>query len=335
MQCPQCGKDTLSSEGVCRACSYQAAAHIADSGKRIENREDSNAAQSAANGAAPHSGLALPQEELPDWRKELARRLSSLKQKKETAQSTGGTQSQSSNPESPAARNEAAGRPLRKPTEHAGTIQVRSHAPKTPPPREETQSLQPLQRTIASLGPDVYATEMAARNPEAMDVRELIDGTVSRHCVPSADDPPIFRRASPTAEENKLILLSRTLAGLIDLIIVILCTTVFIISVDYFSGIVILDTVSIVEYAGLFLLVFLLYSIFFLATSGQTIGMMITDLRIIGIRGSRPSIAQLFCRCFGYLLSLLAFGAGLLWGLFDRDTMCLHDRFSNTSVTRL
>jgi hypothetical protein len=63
--------------------------------------------------------------------------------------------------------------------------------------------------------------------------------------------------------------------------------------------------------------------------------MMITDLRIIGIRGSRPSIAQLFCRCFGYLMSASVLGAGLLWSLFDRNNMCFHDRLSNTSVTRL
>ena len=44
---------------------------------------------------------------------------------------------------------------------------------------------------------------------------------------------------TPTAtREGKLILLSRTLSGLVDLLIVVLCTGVFIIAADYFSGIV-------------------------------------------------------------------------------------------------
>ena len=135
--------------------------------------------------------------------------------------------------------------------------------------------------------------------------------------------------------ENKYILLSRTLSGLIDLIIVVLCTVAFIIAADSFAGIVTLDGISAIEYAVLFLLIFFLYSIFFLAASGQTVGMMITDLKVVGILNSRPSIGQLFIRCFGYLLSLFVFGFGLLWSFFDRKNRCFHDRLSDTSVIRI
>jgi uncharacterized RDD family membrane protein YckC len=78
-----------------------------------------------------------------------------------------------------------------------------------------------------------------------------------------------------------------------------------------------------------------MYSIFFLAASGQTVGMMITDLRVIGIANSRPSVSQLFARSFGYLLSVIVLGAGLVYSFFDRKHRCFHDRLSDTSVIRI
>ena len=279
-----------------------------------------------------NSGSIHPEDDIPQWQKELSRRLADIKQKKETDEKSGQPQSPSSL--SPDGSTKASGQPPRTPTEHAGSILVRSHTSEELPP-SGTAGSAPQQKTIASLGPEVYTADKVSQNSDSKHIEDLIDKTVSSRSVPAAPNPPIFRKESPTGNENKLILLSRTLAGLIDLIIVVLCTVVFIISADYFSGIIILDAVSIAEYAGLFLMVFLLYSIFFLATSGQTIGMMITDLQLVGTQGGRPSIGQLFIRCFGYLLSVILFGAGLLWSLIDRNNMCFHDRFSNTSVTRL
>ena len=200
---------------------------------------------------------------------------------------------------------------------------------------------------MASLGPEVFKTDANPEFSEAKDIRNLIDSAIARQSTLPPEETPVFRQEihqkasqktsqkTSIEEENKSILLSRTLSGLIDLIFIVLCTGAFIISVDYFSGIVILDAVSLIEYGGLFLLIYFLYSIFFLAASGQTVGMMITDLRIVGIEGSRPSIGQLFSRCFGYLLSVVVFGAGLVWSLFDRKNRCFHDRFSNTSITRI
>jgi len=131
------------------------------------------------------------------------------------------------------------------------------------------------------------------------------------------------------------MLLSRTLSGLIDLIVVVLCTGGFILAADHFAGIVILDSISLFDYSALFLMTYILYSIFFLAACGQTIGMMITDLRVVGSGRKRPSVSRLLGRCLGYLLSLLVLGIGLLWSLFDRESLCFHDRVSLTRVVRV
>ena len=109
---------------------------------------------------------------------------------------------------------------------------------------------------------------------------------------------------------------------------------IFVIAADHFGGIIVLDTVSLVDFVALFLLTYFVYSIFFLTASSQTIGMMITDLRVIGVGRKRPSMQQLIKRCFWYLISLLVCGIGLLCGLFDRNNLCLHDRLSGTHVIR-
>jgi uncharacterized RDD family membrane protein YckC len=110
----------------------------------------------------------------------------------------------------------------------------------------------------------------------------------------------------------------------------------FIIAADWFSGIIVLDAVSLLGFAALSVLTYFVYSLYFLylTASKQTIGMMITELRVIGIEETRPRFHKLLQRCFWHLISLLIFGIGLLWGIFDRNNMCLHDRLSNTRVIR-
>jgi uncharacterized RDD family membrane protein YckC len=63
--------------------------------------------------------------------------------------------------------------------------------------------------------------------------------------------------------------------------------------------------------------------------------MMITDLRVVGDDGVRPVLHQLLSRCTLYLLSFFALGIGLLWSLINRESLCLHDKLSDTRVKRV
>ncbi|MBZ5498434.1 MAG: RDD family protein [Acidobacteriia bacterium] len=135
--------------------------------------------------------------------------------------------------------------------------------------------------------------------------------------------------------EGKLILLSRTLAGLVDLIIIAICAGMIILSVDVLEGIEMLDSVSMIYYALLFLLTYFVYSFFFLGMASQTVGMMLTDLRVVGASIRSLSAGQILVRCCTFLLGLAALGVGLLWGCLDRQSRCLHDRFSQTRVVRV
>jgi uncharacterized RDD family membrane protein YckC len=131
------------------------------------------------------------------------------------------------------------------------------------------------------------------------------------------------------------MLLTRTLAGLVDIIIVILCAGCILLSVDIIEGIDTWDNVSKIHYGLLFLSTYLVYSCFFLGMATQTIGMMMTDLRVVSGTVSRASAGQILVRCLTFLLGAAALGIGLAWGFFDRRSRCLHDLASRTRVIRI
>jgi uncharacterized RDD family membrane protein YckC len=202
--------------------------------------------------------------------------------------------------------------------------------PRKPPPRQK-----PLQL----VNPESSDPQTSSKPTGKKEIETLIDNAVSRQATTTRIPVPVRETAGPAPRqfrdsEGKLIFLSRILSGLIDLICIVLFVGIFIIAADRFSGILVLDAVSLADFAALFLLTYFVYSLFFLIASNQTVGMMIADLRVIGIIRMRPSLQQLLKRCFWFLVSLLVFGIGLLWGLFDRDNLCLHDRFSGTRVIR-
>jgi len=145
---------------------------------------------------------------------------------------------------------------------------------------------------------------------------------------------PIPQVLVPEADEDKLILLTRTLAGLVDLIIVVVSAGLMVIAVDILEGIDVFDTTSKVYYSLLFLTTYFLYSLFFLGTANQTIGMMLTDLRLVSTSSGRLGVSQVLLRCSAFLLGLAVLGIGLLWGCFDSRAYCLHDRLSHSRVMK-
>jgi uncharacterized RDD family membrane protein YckC len=337
MGCPQCQSDDISDSGICLACGYvtsiRGAAQEPESESEIENSESQN-----------HSGLIEvdysegqpaeeKEEEKPAWRQELAQRLHEIKQKRESMGLAGQFQARDIKPSIPPQRTQVNQPSISSLPQSLEAAPVRKPVPKsqTPPPKQKT--LQPLSLGLSGGTP-------ALRETDARDVQALIDNAIYGKSPQSPGTQPTGGFSDPGMErpsddEGKLILLSRTLSGLVDLIIVLLCSGVCIIAADFFSGIIALDTISYLIYSVLFLLTYFFYSIFFLTASSQTIGMMITDLRVVDADGGRPSISQLLRRGFGHLASLLVLGLGLLWSLFDHECQCFHDRISDTRVVRL
>jgi uncharacterized RDD family membrane protein YckC len=204
--------------------------------------------------------------------------------------------------------------------------------PPKPPPRQKP--LQPV-------NPQPQALKNQTPETDPHEIKSLIDRAVTRKIATAHAAVPITAVADTPSKpsgkvEQKLIFLSRTLSGLVDLICVVFLVGSFIIAADLFGGIIVLDAVSMLDFAALSILTYFVYSLFFLflTASNQTIGMMITELRVTGVEEVRPPFHKLFKRCFWHLISLLILGIGLLWGIFDRNNMCLHDKLSRTCVIR-
>ena len=327
----------IDSSGVCLDCGYQMPGEAAARGHLPG--VDPEEKQEADHKGSPEGIVELnysdgteesSQDEIPQWRKELSERLQAIKQKKEAAGLRAGTQ-ESKTIHAPGPNDEAAAA-LR--AEIAARMKARKPAPKPPTPIPLQKTLQPLQ------SPPPEKTTPDSEPPDTRNIQNLIDTMVSRQPATSDETQPY--EVEPDAvfdsfegPEGKLILLSRTLSGLVDLICVVLCTGLLILAADYFSGIIVLDSVSAVYYSLLFLMTYLVYSLFFLASSSQTVGMMITDLHVVRMDERRPSLPQIVGRCGCYLVSLFGFGIGLLWSLISRKHLCLHDRVSGTQVVRI
>lgn len=331
MGCPYCQSDEISDSGVCLVCGHQVASNNPASRADTVEKKSEVLPLSVRADYSKTAAATSPEEELPQWRKELSQRLQEIRQKKEAVAAT------KKQTKSKSASLSAAQSPITEGPD-AGTIRLiekppvrkAPQIPKKPPPRQK-----PLQL----VNPESAASKTASKATDKNEIEALIDKAVSRQSTATSVPTPIREAPSSTSRqfkdrEGKLIFLSRTLSGLIDLICVILFAGIFIIAADRFGGIIVLDAVSLAGFAALFLLTYFVYSVFFLAASSQTVGMMITDLRVIRMNRNRPSLQQLLMRCCWHLVSLLVCGLGLLWGLFDRDNLCLHDRLSGTRVIR-
>ena len=149
----------------------------------------------------------------------------------------------------------------------------------------------------------------------------------------SAPEPPdvVFSNTLEEPLSDRMILLSRTLAGLIDLLTIIVMGSAFILLTDATVGI---QVFSMFNFGILLISIFFVYSIFFLWTTNQTIGMMLTDLRVLGETEFRPGFWSIVVRCTFFLAGLLALGVGLFWALIDPSARCLHDRVSGTRIER-
>ncbi|NWG12441.1 MAG: RDD family protein [Acidobacteria bacterium] len=297
--------------------------------------------------------------ELPPWRQELSRRLQEIRRKREPS-------------EQPAAEADAQLLPFPAEPDRAEVDTVppaerpprrRHRTPKQPPlslpPVGQTTAMPPAAAGIQAVSearnslhlvqppkpasrPDSAVPERSLAETQEDDsqsgaIRDLIDTVTSRNSI--IYESPTRIMVSPSVYERqgegKLILLSRTLGGLVDFLIVILSTGTFVLAVDFISGIEVLDRTSLLHYGLLLLAIHLLYSMFFLGTASQTIGMMITDLHVVGSQGARARPGRLLLRCLLYLPSVLVLTLGLIWAVFDSDSLCLHDRLSGTSIARV
>ena len=146
------------------------------------------------------------------------------------------------------------------------------------------------------------------------------------------DEAPETAEAE-TAEESKgadvlyLAPLSlRLLANVVDLSLILGITTgiaaLVAHSLESFPG---LKTTELAAAAALALAAVLYFGLSFVC-AGRTVGMKFAGLALCTFEGESPDPAQIRGRFGAMLISLLPFGLGAAWAIFDDDHLCWHNR---------
>ena len=76
------------------------------------------------------------------------------------------------------------------------------------------------------------------------------------------------------------------------------------------------------------------YQYLFLVYRGRTLGMMATGVCLQTFKGRFPDFRRRQLRVVGLYLSVLSLGMGVLWYFVDVDSLCWHDRISQTFPDR-
>ena len=82
------------------------------------------------------------------------------------------------------------------------------------------------------------------------------------------------------------------------------------------------------------ILLWAVYQHLFLLYAGRTVGMRITGIRLSTFDGRPPRWSERRRRARFILISFASVALGFLWALVDEDTLCWHDRVSQTFPTR-
>jgi uncharacterized RDD family membrane protein YckC len=77
------------------------------------------------------------------------------------------------------------------------------------------------------------------------------------------------------------------------------------------------------------------YFLWYWRRGGQTLAMQTWKLKIVNINGGVISPGQGWLRYTLAWPSVLFFGVGLFWALFDREHQFLHDRLAGTRIVLL
>lgn len=155
---------------------------------------------------------------------------------------------------------------------------------------------------------------------------------------PVEDEWPLDEASNPALPrpvERPAQLAERAQAALLDLGVMAALSAVVI----YFAGRAAKVPLSGLQPAWPYLLGYLallglLYAAYFTGTTGQTLGKMLFDLRVVDTAGQAPGYVRACGRCALGALGTLALGLGLVPMLFDPARRGFHDRLFRTRVVR-
>ena len=146
------------------------------------------------------------------------------------------------------------------------------------------------------------------------------------------------RKAEPTLSSESVIAceyrtasaMHRALAAALDTSMVLMGVGLFL-SVLLIAGIeIVLNAHTIPMYAGVVLIVGLLYNALWSIAGADTLGRRATRLKLMTLEGEQPTVRHRMVRTGSQFLSVSAAGLGLAWSVVDEDKLTWHDHMSGT-----
>ena len=327
LTCPRCSSLEFVPGQPCDQCGHSGTAPAPDPNSRCSVDAKGQSADSPANLAFGFARDSEP-EELPRWRSELRKRVAEVQERKHRPDRPG--------PTGP--------RQVLLPTEPPPQRLLPAKIPEIRrsiiDPQPMTRPDPDIQRSLRKFHASIQSMQAERKSPPPVAVKASpLQRTLpaTRDVRPPAHPELELPQTTGAPEDwitSKSILLTRTLSGLIDLLIVAGCTGLFVAISSYFGNIDVLSQAffPVAVGAGLFFQVF--YSLHFLVSVHRTAGMILTGLRVVDEQDGELQVRQAVMRTFCFLVSWLALTVGLLWGLWDHRSRCLHDSISHTKVVR-
>ena len=201
-------------------------------------------------------------------------------------------------------------RPLRAP------LSVRRTTPEIPRTRARTVTPRHDEGELA------FPSEGAADAPALVPERSQVRAAPADHRAPAVSIPP----SASAARRLGAAVVDLALLGSIDVAVVYLTLAL--------AGLT-MDQVTMLPLAPIITFLALLdggYIVAFIAASGQTVGKMLTGIRVIADDGRRVDIGAAIIRAVGCGASLMTAGIGYLPAFLGADRRALQDRISRTRV---
>ena len=203
---------------------------------------------------------------------------------------------------------------LRQSSPAAGTS---SSKPKTAPPLFEKPLVRQKPVRPLSQDPDQRSLRLKPAGPvvERIESKEAIEQA-------TLEEPRI----------SKEVILSRFLSGIVDLFFPVFLGTAFTVVASLFLDLDLFYAGSVRWIALLAFCFFIFNSLFFFMTSGQTLGMMATDLHLVSENEDEEvTTTSVLLRVLFFIPSVLTV-IGLAWAIYDPLCRCLHDLVSRTRI---
>lgn len=195
--------------------------------------------------------------------------------------------------------------------------------PPPPPPlsvRRTTRDI-PRPRTRVTPRPSPEARHDAVPRPAVAPVAPVTHGAAQDHPQRSPESQPAPHAARIAAAAVDVVLLTA-----IDIAVLYFTLAIAGLSLDDAAQL------PVVPLAGFFAVLAGGYLVAFVGASGQTVGKMLTGIKVIGDDGRRVDMAGAVLRALGCGVSLATAGLGYLLAFVTADGRALHDRISGTRV---